>query len=270
MLASKTACTNTSSEREYHMRNNAFASIVSPILHGLRNRLIPKISICLAMAIGFLAATQVIPAGATIISGQIDDFQGGTAQLWDSGSANPHPPTNISSGGPAGINDRYLQLTSDGAGAGGKLVTFNSGQWAGNYLGAGVSAISLDVNDVGSTDLVLRLILLDSAGHNLTTSNPINVTHGAGWHNVSFSLASGNLTGSGTYNTLMANVAQLDLVHSPSVISTRSSAPDIVAQLDVDNITAVPEPSSLMLTAVGFITVICIAVRSRLVQCRQA
>ena len=46
---------------------------------------------------------------------QLDDFEDASTQSWGTGGANPVPPVNISSGGPAGLDDNYLQMTSTGA-----------------------------------------------------------------------------------------------------------------------------------------------------------
>ena len=196
--------------------------------------------ILLAAAVGVLAAAATFPATAAIVSGQVDVFEDGTLESWDAGNfRSPNPPVNIATGGPAGAGDSFLRLTSNGSGfAGGKLVAFNINQWAGNYLAADIDSIRMQVNNLGSTNLVLRLIL--SGAGSLTTQTPITVPAGSGWNTVSFSLAPTNLTG-GTFNTIMSGVFELNLVHSPNVISGRSFSPPITAQLGLDNITAVTD-----------------------------
>jgi hypothetical protein len=210
----------------------------------------------LAFATASLLASLALPSGASIVVGQTDDFENGTLLGWDSGSRNPNGPTNVPSGGPAGANDHFLHLTSNGSfGAGGKLVVFNADQWTGDYLGAGVTAIRMQVNNLGATNLALRLILEGGAG-SLTTVSAASVPAGSGWETVSFSLASANLTG-GNFNAVMGHVSTLDLVHNPSATAFRSSAPNIAAVLGVDNITAVPEPSALLLTVIGLAALVC-------------
>src|SRR5207244_13060177 len=107
------------------------------------------------------------------------------------------------------------------------------------------SAIQMQVKNEGTTNLVLRLIFEDAlAAQNLTTVTPVNLAAGSGWTTVTLSLASSNLTG-GNYNTALHGVTNLDLVHSPAVISSRSSSPAIKAQVGVGDITALPPPIAL-------------------------
>lgn len=225
----------------------------------------PRTPMPLAAALVSLVATlavPAIPAGATIVFGQVDDFENGQLQDWSAGLRNPSPPTNIASGGPAGVDDNYLRVASNGSfGAGGKLVVFNEAQWQGDYPAAGVSEIRMQVNNLGTTDLVLRLILEDTPGHSLTTLSPVKVAAGSGWETVSFSLATTNLTNAPLYDAVMGQVHTLTLVHSADVIAGRQSAPNIAAQLGINNITAVPEPSTPLLTAIGFAAVMCGAFR---------
>lgn len=199
----------------------------------------------LAAAIGLVLAAQAGPAPGALIGGQRDDLEDGTRQGWDNGGAtNPVRAANVSTGGPGGAEDNYLLVRSTGAtGAGGKLVVFNSAQWAGSYLDSAVETIEMDVNNQGASALTLRLIFVGSAGA-LGSVTPVNVPAGSGWRTVSFPIAAANFSG-GSFADVMGNVAELNLVHSPNVIIARSSAPNIAAELGVDNITAVvPEPAT--------------------------
>jgi hypothetical protein len=194
-----------------------------------------------AVAIGLLLAVHTFCAHAAVTPGQVDNFNT-NLQGWEAGGfTNPNPPRRIASGGPGGGSDSYMQLTSSGQfGAGGKLVVYNKSQWVGDFLGANIKSIDMQLNNLGSTDLVLRLILLDEA-HNqsLTTSSAVNLMAGSGWTSLSFPLDATNLTG-GNFDTVMKSVTDFSLVHSPSIIPERSFAPNIAAQLGVDMITAVP------------------------------
>src|SRR5205085_348091 len=177
----------------------------------------------------------------------------GTLQSWQAGVVSPNPPLNVATGGPAGLNDNFMRLTSNGGSAGGKLVVFNSNQWTGNYTAAGVTGIQMMVNNVGNTNLVLRLILDNATvGQTLGTVTGVNVPAGSGWMTVSFPLTAANLSG-GTVNSVLSNVTTLDLIHSPTFTTSRASSPNIVASLGVDNIRTlpVPEPGTLALGAIG-------------------
>ena len=55
-------------------------------------------------AIAFVILTS--SSGADILLGAIEDFQGGTTMGWGSGSG----ASNISSGGPDGATDSFLQV----------------------------------------------------------------------------------------------------------------------------------------------------------------
>ena len=107
----------------------------------------------------FLAfALWLVPtvARAGVSFGQLDDFQTDTAG-WQQGNAapiNPNPPTVISTGGPSGPSDPYLQnVSSGGFGPGGKQVMFNRLQWTGNFVSAGVTRVTAELQNFGTTPL---------------------------------------------------------------------------------------------------------------------
>jgi hypothetical protein len=218
-----------------------------------------------ALWIALVTVICAAPAYA-IVGGQIDNFEDGTLQNWQAGGfSNPNGPVNVATGGPAGLNDNFMRLTSNGGSAGGKLVVFNSNQWSGNYNAANVGSLQLQVNNLGNTNLVLRLILENAvAGQSLGTLTGVSVPAGSGWMNVSFPLNAANLSG-GTLSTVLSNVTNLNLVHAPSFVLARTSSPSIVAQLGVDNIRAVvvPEPGTLAMAAVMSLVTIGFAARRR-------
>ena len=94
-----------------------------------------------------MAGGLVVSRDASALTlGQSDGFEDGTTQGWVVnllGSGSPPAatlPTNVATGGPGGANDNYLQLTSNGTGgSGGRLVSINVSQWAGNYTALGVT-----------------------------------------------------------------------------------------------------------------------------------
>jgi hypothetical protein len=193
-----------------------------------------------AVAIGLFLTIQALSARAAIMPGQLDDFESSLAGWQAGGFTNPNPPMRVS-GGAGGASDDYMRLTANGSfGAGGKLVAFNTSQWAGDYMGASIKSVDMMVNNLGTNPLTLRLILLDEAhGQSLTTSSPVELMPGSGWTSVSFPLDTTNLTG-GVFDTVMKSVTSFNLVHSPAVINHRNAAPTVAAQLGVDMIRAVP------------------------------
>jgi len=203
-----------------------------------------------AVLVSWMMQAATTPVRAAVAVGQTDDFEDGTTLNWR-GATGPLAPANVASGGPSGADDNFLRLTSSGAStAGGKLVAFNFDQWAGNYLAAGINAIEMQVNNLGATDLTLRLILRDDADlQSLSTVADVDVPAGSGWTTVSFPLTAANLTGpaGSTFETVMGSVTELNLVHNDTPIPHRQNAENIAALLGVDNIRAVgvPEPACL-------------------------
>lgn len=195
-----------------------------------------------------LATCLLYPAvGVALTLGQVDDFQDGTTQNWSIGSTIPSPaqPVNVADGGPAGAGDRYLLLTAVGNSSpnfGRRLAVFNEAQWVGNYLTAGVNAITMSVNNLGATDLSLRLVLanfpVDGFPADLMAMStvPVFVPAGSGWTKVVFSLDPGRLTAIvGTVTAALTQPGELRIVHNPNI---SWPPPIVVASLGVDNIIA--------------------------------
>ena len=208
----------------------------------------------------------IAPVAASPIVGQIDDFQDGTTMGWAVaalGSPNPAPPVNVPNGGPGGAGDAYLQLTSlGGVGPASRLVAFNGAQWAGDYLAAGVGAIAMDVQNLSTADLFLRLAFEDPMGGPPAdvafSTAPIILPASSGWTHVVFPVDVADLTaGLGSVNTALSNTTLLRLYHSdtPNFPNPVFPIPAIAAQLGVDNIQAlaspVPEPATCVLLLGG-------------------
>ncbi|HQR70259.1 MAG TPA: hypothetical protein PLE54_06625 [Burkholderiaceae bacterium] len=204
---------------------------------------------------------------SAVVIGQADTFEDGTTQNWQVGilgATHPAPPTNVSAGGPLGAGDNYLRLTSvGGAGAGNRLTAVNiAAQWAGDYATTGITTISMDLKNFGSTQLYVRLYLenptvgppVDQA---ITTARVLPV--GGDWTHAEFAVDAASLIElAGDVSTLLANVTALRIFHGPA---DAFPGPAVVALLGVDNITAtraqaVPEPSALGLTMFGFLALL--------------
>ena len=220
-----------------------------------------------------LLAVILIVFGTVCIPGTVfaipivpDDFEDGTTQGWLANLLNmgghPAPPANVATGGPSGAGDNYLQVTAlGGAGNGSRLTVINGSQWAGDYLAAGVTAVSLSAINLGSTDLFLRLVFEDP-----TIGPPTNIAYsadalflpaGGGWMTLMFPVQPGFLTaGLGDVETALQNTTIIRLYHSQDDNFPNPISPidPVVAQLGVDNIaavTAIPEPATIWLLTVG-------------------
>lgn len=210
-----------------------------------------------------LLATATTGQGAVIL-GQLDSFEDGTTQGWSIGSmpggVHPAPPANIATGGPAGADDNYLQLTAlGGQGPGSRLSVFNRSQWAGDYLAAGISRIQLDVRNLGPEDVVLRLAFFDGAAGppaNAALTDGVPVPAGGDWQRIEFLTSLPHLTSLlGDTTAAMSNVTELRIFHNPDPIFSGPNLgpPPVTVVLAVDNIRAVPEPGwELALVALSF------------------
>lgn len=223
----------------------------------------------LRSAVLFIAAA-VVPFGAHALSiGMIDTFQssigGWFAGGGPFGAFPPVPPHVVPTGGPTGANDAFMQVTSiGGGGPGSRLVAMNASQWAGNYLTAGFTTIEMDVRNLGTSDLVLRLLFEDpipGPPANIAVSTlGVVVPAGSDWTHIIFPVSVGSLSALlGDVGAVLSNTTLLRIIHAPGV----HAASPVVGVLDVDNISAgpvprpgpfaAPEPSSMLLTAIGLL-----------------
>lgn len=184
--------------------------------------------------------------------GQVDNFENGTTQGWSEGAASPNPPTNVATGGPAGVNDNFLRNLSDGISSGGKMVMFNTSQWAGNYVAAGVTRIVADMVNPGNTSLSMRIALLGPNDTAFSSKTAVDLPAGSDWRQVTFDLDAASLTrvqGSRPLADVLADVRWIRILSNKSAPSLQGE--NIVGSLGVDNIRAVPEPTGALLLVAG-------------------
>ena len=185
-------------------------------------------------------------AGAFIAVGETSDFEDGTTQGWVVGNPGEHPapPTNVPDGGPDGAGDNFLQTQSFGdAGVGSRLVWFNQAStWTGNYTGEGVTAIGASVLNQGVNDVVLR-VAFDGAGGRFVTTEGITVSPGDDWQEITLDITASDLTAAGgnDVDATLSDVSAIRFLSNPD--PSYRGAP-IVAQVGVDNITAIGETTT--------------------------
>ena len=213
---------------------------------------------CCRAAVLILSGLLSPPLAAAVTVGQVDDFEDGTTGGWivgvGTGAAHPAPPQNVATGGPAGADDAYLALTAiGGAGPGSRLAVLNQTRWGGDYPAAGVTAIAMDVANLGTSDLLLRLLLENPVAGPPTASaysaDPIVVPAGSGWMSVVFSVSAADLLSEvGTVEAALASTTVLRIFHGAA---DDFPGEPIAAVLGVDNIRAVPEPGVAALLGAG-------------------
>lgn len=198
-----------------------------------------------------VAAVLSGTARASIVLGQVDDFEDGSLLSWSGGAAR----TNVPNGGPLGAGDNYLSVTSNGtSGPGSHLSTYNDFQWTGDYLTAGVTGIEADLKNFGSETLSIRAFLLNGDGGNFTTEFAIEIPADGQWHHVYFGMTAADLTtvdGGFDLDLTLSNLPRLMIRHQPGEPAGIGAPPPIATTLGMDNITAVPEPGTLGLLLVG-------------------
>jgi hypothetical protein len=186
-----------------------------------------------------------------ILLGQIDTFQDGSTNNWTNGPLFPDP-VNVPNGGPQGVGDRFLQVTSGGLGNPPRITTFNVTQWTGNYISAGVTQVEMDLRNFTGSALQMRWALRQVNGNQFTpgyvSTVPFNLPPDGQWHHAVFLLDTASLTpinNPAPLSTFLTTVGEGRMLHSvtPSLLGEAGSF-----QFGVDNIlaagAAVPEPTT--------------------------
>jgi hypothetical protein len=186
-----------------------------------------------------------------VVLGQVDDFENGTTMGWAEGGVSPNPPTNVATGGPAGLNDNFLQNVSSGSsGAGGRMIMFNNAQWTGDFVAAGVTRVDAMVRASG-VPMSLRIGLSNSSGDIFVSDPAFALLNNGAWTAASFDLTAGAMTrvqGIGSLTDVLSDVFEMRIL---SAASPSWLGDPINAILSVDNIVAAPEPNALALLGLG-------------------
>lgn len=178
---------------------------------------------------------------------QLETFD--TPTGWTSSAVNPNPPVVEANVGPLGFGDSALRITSSpGSSAGSKLIAFNNSDWTGDYSGQGIHTIEMDLRNVSSLAISARIALNGPGGWWVTPAQA--VVPFASWDTFQFDLTT-LVAADGANSTdaaaTLANVTQARILHNNSPSFRGDTG---LRTLRVDNIRAVPEPSSLLLLGI--------------------
>ena len=199
----------------------------------------------------------LVPAHAVSV-GEIDTFSAGIEGWFAGGGPEGQvpaaPPTVVATGGPGGAGDSFMLITANGsADAGGRLVAMNGAQWAGNYGAAGISSIAMDLRNLGTSDLSVRLYFEDPIPgppmNEAVTTASVLLPAGGTWTHAVFEISPSSLTVlQGSATTLLSNTTIMRIFSG----ATAEFPPERIAgSLGVDNIQAIPEPETYALMAAG-------------------
>lgn len=198
-----------------------------------------------------LAVVLSTSAAFGVTLGQSDTFQDG-AENWQAGVGGL---SLVSTGGPAGAGDQYLQISSGVPPLPPRLIAFNDAQWLGNFAAAGVTSVAVDLLNTGSSSLPMRIVIRESAGVASTpgyaTSTPFVLPPDGLWHHVVFGLNAASLTGINSPQPLAVDLANVQDFRILASASPAGVGDVLTAQFGVDNVTAVPEPSGVTLLLLG-------------------
>jgi hypothetical protein len=128
----------------------------------------------------------------------------------------------------------------------------NATQWSGNYTAGGITGISMDPNNFGPSDLVVRLYFEDPLGGppaNHAVTSGFTLPAGSGWQHVLIPVLASDLTVlAGDASVLLGNTTVVRIFHGSAATFP---GPAIAGSLGVDNISAVPAPGAWLLMLTG-------------------
>jgi hypothetical protein len=185
---------------------------------------------------GFLDPTLELVQPEPLTVGQIDTFDAGLDR-WERGQ---HVTEN---------GNGFLRIPGP---EGAYIITFFSGApWAGDYVAVGVRRLRISLRNDGPATLTIYVAFGTTSapthgGDWLATATPVTLAPGGGWNTYDIPIQAADLVavqGSATYESVMANVRTLRILHNDHPDARALTVP-LYTDLDIDNVEALPEPAS--------------------------
>ncbi len=199
-----------------------------------------SVRVCAAVAaVMFVGAAS----SASVVFGQVDTFDSSTMG-WGNSAGSPTTQW-ISGGGPGGAGDGYLQMQSSGAsgGSGSRLGAWNDAQWSGDFLAAGVTAITMDIAGFVGATTEMRLLFISNSGSMFTSTLSHQIASDGVWRTYRFEITEDAMTQVGGipgYDESITDIWRMHLRHQPGPPAGLGNAPAYTGRIGVDNIRAVP------------------------------
>ena len=221
----------------------AFAAFA--VCRSKRSRWLINRSAAPILAITVMAATTTVDA-ATV--GFVEEFSGATTGGWSGGSGSY---LLVSSGGAGGVADGYLEITN--------TVPFKLGarnrdlDYTGNLSADGVTGFRFSLKDVGERDpLEIHVGVGTAFGNFWLSADGFSPSQDA-WTEYSVDLTDSSawvrIIGNGTFADAVSNSDRLLFRHD--VAPFRQEPSNIMADIGIDRITVVPEPSAWLILLIG-------------------
>ena len=181
------------------------------------------------------------------------DFEGGNREGW----RHPAPSANQTTLLADGPSNTVLRVTSSGAGGpGSRLVVPNmTSDWIGNYIAAGITAVTMDLRNTSGFTLSMRLGIEGAPGNRWTSTNAVTLLPGvSGTYRFELNSSALSAAGGSDLNAALTNVTQIRILHNANAGDFRGE--NVEGEFTLDNITLAPEPSSTTMGALGMIFVL--------------
>lgn len=177
----------------------------------------------------------------------ISDFQDGTTQSWTDASGGV-APVNMADIGNLGTGDYALVLSSNGGlGANARLSIMNNTlEWTGNWTTASIGTLTLRVNNVGTSDVTLR-VGIDGAGGTFSSTKGVTIPATSGWVVVSIPVTSRDFTADGGTD-IAATLANVTVVHLSGSAAPSFQGDPMVATMEMDDIQLATNNASVPLS----------------------